>query len=351
MLGCTTLIRAVTSSESLLDRVEFFVDGASIGSPDFERPYSVWWNTTNASSGSHVVTARAFSSSGDVSESSIEVFVSTSQGCTTPSTGFTAGSFIDPPEQVEGQVGDILELTPLAVMPGVSDLSYSMTFVGQANPAGATFNSNTRRFRWQTSVGQQGTHLIRFQAHTPGGALAAERDVSVTLTQTDKPVIRLKGTTAGINNYWITGQQQVFLEGDYVRIVVDVTQTTAPIASVTVSTSAPNLSGSWSPTASNASQCVSWACQGTLRFSTSTWYTNALSAGRHRVVVTAIDTAGRERSTSFELVVRNNVPLESNEETLFLVPTIDGQPLQNQNALFPNPMPTLSGTVALSTLV
>jgi len=55
----TVTLTATASDDTGIDRVEFLLDGALLGS-DASAPYSLAWNTTTASNGAHVLQARAF---------------------------------------------------------------------------------------------------------------------------------------------------------------------------------------------------------------------------------------------------------------------------------------------------
>ena len=57
-------------------RVRFLVDGAQIGADDTTAPYSVSWNTTTTSNGSHTLVATAFDAAGNSASSSRTVNVS-----------------------------------------------------------------------------------------------------------------------------------------------------------------------------------------------------------------------------------------------------------------------------------
>src|SRR6185503_19339035 len=55
----TTTVSASASDNVGVVGVQFFVDGAALGSEDTAAPYSASWNTTTVANGSHSLTARA----------------------------------------------------------------------------------------------------------------------------------------------------------------------------------------------------------------------------------------------------------------------------------------------------
>ena len=62
-------LTANASDNVAVANVQFFVDGAPLGTPDTSSPYTAAWNTATASNGSHVVTARATDTSSNATTS------------------------------------------------------------------------------------------------------------------------------------------------------------------------------------------------------------------------------------------------------------------------------------------
>ena len=83
--GATVSGTAVTVSATASDNVgvagvQFKLDGANLGAEDTTAPYSVTWNTTTATNGSHTLTAVARDAAGNATTSAAFVTVSTSTG-------------------------------------------------------------------------------------------------------------------------------------------------------------------------------------------------------------------------------------------------------------------------------
>jgi poly(hydroxyalkanoate) depolymerase family esterase len=79
----TVTITASASDDVGVSRVEFFVDGALVGS-DTSSPYSFAWNSTAAANGSHALMAKAYDAAGNVgTDNDTSVTVSNSGGATT----------------------------------------------------------------------------------------------------------------------------------------------------------------------------------------------------------------------------------------------------------------------------
>ena len=63
--GTAVAVSATASDNAAVAGVQFLLDGANLGSEDTTAPYSVTWNTTTASNGSHVLSSRARDTSGN----------------------------------------------------------------------------------------------------------------------------------------------------------------------------------------------------------------------------------------------------------------------------------------------
>src|SRR2546428_70033 len=61
----TTAVNATASDNVGVAGVQFLVDGVALGTADTAAPYTVSWNTTGASNGSHTLTATARDAAGD----------------------------------------------------------------------------------------------------------------------------------------------------------------------------------------------------------------------------------------------------------------------------------------------
>jgi hypothetical protein len=62
----TVTVTATATDNVGVTSVQFFLDGANLGSADTTTPYATSWNTTTASNGSHTLTAKASDAAGNV---------------------------------------------------------------------------------------------------------------------------------------------------------------------------------------------------------------------------------------------------------------------------------------------
>jgi chitodextrinase len=95
--GTNVNVAATASDNDAVAGVQFFVDGAALGSEDTTAPYSVVWNSWNNVNGSHTLTARARdASNNETTSAGVEVTVSNSGSPPAPglvaSYGFDEGS-------------------------------------------------------------------------------------------------------------------------------------------------------------------------------------------------------------------------------------------------------------------
>lgn len=79
--GTTTTVSATASDNVGVSGVQFKLDGANLGAEDTASPYSITWDTTTASNGSHTITAVARDAAGNTTTSS-GVTVTVSNGAT-----------------------------------------------------------------------------------------------------------------------------------------------------------------------------------------------------------------------------------------------------------------------------
>lgn len=104
----TINVNADADDNIAVTKVEFYVDGALIGT-DTGSPYSISWNTTTISNGSHNLTSKAYDAANNTGTSAI-VSVTVSNSDTTPPTTFitspAAGSVVSGTRNVTASATD-----------------------------------------------------------------------------------------------------------------------------------------------------------------------------------------------------------------------------------------------------
>jgi len=146
--GSATL-SAVASDNILVQNVQFSIDGAPFGSPLTVLPYTVSWNTTSASNGTHTITAQATDSSGNTASSSIQVIVA---------------NIISPPPPPPPSPVNIIPNS--SVETGSSDASLP------ANWNKEKWGTNTTAFSYVKNQGHSGNNSVKVQItkYTSGDA-------------------------------------------------------------------------------------------------------------------------------------------------------------------------------------
>jgi RHS repeat-associated protein len=92
LVAGTVSVKAGALDDGSVSKVEFFLDGGSLGAPDTTAPFDVSWNTTSASRGAHNLTAKATDDAGNETTSqAVSVTVANSSAPTTSVTNATAG--------------------------------------------------------------------------------------------------------------------------------------------------------------------------------------------------------------------------------------------------------------------
>jgi hypothetical protein len=124
--GTAVTVAATASDNAAVAGVQFLLDGASLGSEDTAAPYSVTWNTTTASNGSHVVSARARDASGNSTTApNVNVVVDNQAPSSAPTISGLTASNIGP---------DSATITWTTDQPATSQVEYG---------AGTSFTSAT----------------------------------------------------------------------------------------------------------------------------------------------------------------------------------------------------------------
>jgi len=94
----TTTISASASDNDAVAGVQFLLDGANLGTEETTSPYSISWNTTTASNGSHIISARARDAAGNTATAgNVTVTVSNSIVPTLTSVSISPLSMTLPP--------------------------------------------------------------------------------------------------------------------------------------------------------------------------------------------------------------------------------------------------------------
>ena len=154
--------------------VQFLLDGVNLGAEDTTAPYSVSWNTTSASNGTHTLTARARDAAGNQTTSSaVSVTVSNAAPDTTPPSvsisAPSAGSTVNGTVSVSANAADNI---------GVVGVQFLLDGVN----LGAEDTAAPYTVSWNTASASNGTHSLTARARDAAGNQTTSGAVSVTVS-------------------------------------------------------------------------------------------------------------------------------------------------------------------------
>jgi hypothetical protein len=179
-----TVSGTVTVSSSASDNVgvagvQFRLDGANLGAEDTTAPYSISWNTTTVTNGSHTLTAAARDTAGNTATSGpVTVNVTNSSSDTTrPTVAITTpsgGATVSGTVPVTASAADNV---------GVAGVRF---FVDGAQ-VGAEDTQAPYSISWATTTVTDGSHTLTASARDAAGNTTTSAGVTVTVSNTAPP--------------------------------------------------------------------------------------------------------------------------------------------------------------------
>ena len=155
-----TVTLSVTATDNVggagVAGVKFLVDNTPLGVEDTTSPYSVSWNTTTATNGTHTLTAQARDAAGNTTTKTVTVKVDNAA----PTVSFSA------PANVSGTVTLIATATDNAGGSGVAWVQFKLD---GANLGTADTTPNPYSVPWDTTTATNGTHTLTAQARDAAG--------------------------------------------------------------------------------------------------------------------------------------------------------------------------------------
>ncbi len=175
--GTITVSASVSIVGSLtVAGVQFYLDGAPLGAEDTTAPYSVSWNTTTASNGSHTLTAVARDLLG-LRFTSDPVTVTVFNDKTPPTVSLTspaAGSTVSGTITVSATASDNV---------GVVGVQFRLDGAGLGTEGTTAPYSVT----WDTTTASNGSHTLTVVARDAAGNTATSAPVTVTVSNGPPP--------------------------------------------------------------------------------------------------------------------------------------------------------------------
>ncbi|HKY31067.1 MAG TPA: Ig-like domain-containing protein [Candidatus Polarisedimenticolia bacterium] len=192
--GGATVAGTVTVSASASDNVgvagvQFRLDGANLGAEDTSSPWSFSWNTTQASNGSHSLTAVARDAAGNTRTSSAVTVTVSNADSTDPTVSLTAplaGTTVSGTIPVTAAASDNV---------GVVGVQFKLDGANlMAEDLSAPYG-----ILWNTTTVPNGPHTLTAVARDAGGNVALAASVALTVDNGDttKPTVSLTAPSAG----------------------------------------------------------------------------------------------------------------------------------------------------------
>ena len=185
VLAGTWLVQANASDNVAVVGVQFTVDGANLGAEDTTAPYSVSWNTTTASNGSHTLTAVARDGAGNRTTSATVTGTVDNAPPTVTITTPGAGT------SVSGAVTVTASATDDAGVAGVR-------FLVDGVHVGAEDTVAPYSIGWDTTTVADGSHTLTAIARDAAGNSTTAAGVTVTVSQVPPAATRIEETDLSI---------------------------------------------------------------------------------------------------------------------------------------------------------
>ncbi|MGH8746240.1 MAG: Ig-like domain-containing protein, partial [Burkholderiales bacterium] len=194
-VGGTFTVSASASDDVGVAGVQFQLDGANLGTEVSAAPYSLAWDTSTASGGSHTLTAVARDTAGDKTTSSpVTVTVSNAPppDTTPPTVGLTS------PASGATVSGSISVTASAADNVGVAGVQFQLDGANLgAQDAAAPYSMS-----WNTTAASNGSHTLTAVARDAAGNATTSAPVSVVVSNappvdTTPPTVAITAPAAG----------------------------------------------------------------------------------------------------------------------------------------------------------
>ncbi len=186
----TITVSATASDNVGVVGVQFLLDGANLGAEDTSSPFSVAWNTSTATPGSHTLTARARDAAGNTTTSTTTTV--TVQDATAPTVSISApanGATVTGTVPVSANASDNVAVV-------------GVQFLLDGANLGVEDTSSPYSVSWNTATATPGTHALTARARDAAGNTTTSSAINVTVPDTTAPTVSI---TAPANGATVTG--------------------------------------------------------------------------------------------------------------------------------------------------
>ena len=180
--GTATTVSANAGDNVAVVGVQFLLDGASLGAEDTTSPYSISWNTTGVTDGTHVLSARARDAAGNTAlATNVSVTVNNTPDSAPPTVSITTPAS-----------GATLTGTTTVTVNASDNVAVAgVTFLVDNVQTGAEDTVAPFSWSWNTASVPNGSHTLTARARDGAGNTATSAAVTVTVTNTAPPPIGL----------------------------------------------------------------------------------------------------------------------------------------------------------------
>jgi YD repeat-containing protein len=181
----TITVTASTADDTAVAGVQFFLDGVG-GTEMTTAPYSVPWNTTTASNGSHTITAVARDAAGNLTTSA-PITVTVANDSTPPTVSVSSPAS-----------GDTVSGTITVTASAADDTAVTgVQFFLDGNP-GTDVTSAPFTAPWNTTTTTNGSHTLTAVARDAAGNRTTSAPVTVTVANdTTPPTVTITSPASG----------------------------------------------------------------------------------------------------------------------------------------------------------
>jgi hypothetical protein len=172
--GSTVTVSSTASDNIGVAGVQFKLDGANLNTEDTTSPYSITWNTSTASDGTHSLTAVARDAAGNTTTSSAVSVTVDNAAPTVSITAPTAGS------NVNGLVTVNTTATDNTGGSGIAKVEFYVDAVLKSTDTTSPYS-----FSWDTSTATLGAHSLTAKAYDKAPTANVTTSAAVNVTVTD----------------------------------------------------------------------------------------------------------------------------------------------------------------------
>ncbi|MGH9867894.1 MAG: beta strand repeat-containing protein [Candidatus Polarisedimenticolia bacterium] len=193
--GGTTVLGVVPVSATASDNVgvtgvQFRVDGSNVGSEDTSQPWTISWNTTTVSNGTHTLSAVARDAAGNTALSSSVTVTVNNSDTTDPSVSISApagGSTVSGTTSISASATDNVGVT-------------GVQFRVDGSNVGSEDTSQPWTISWSSTTVSNGTHTLSAVARDAAGNTTVSSPVTITVNNADtaQPTISLSAPVSGV---------------------------------------------------------------------------------------------------------------------------------------------------------